>query len=241
MSPPDLDLNLSEIHTHWSKLLTPDHEILRYYGAVFRYLLGMIGQPAVAQELANDFAARFLAGKFTSADPGRGRLRDLIKVAVRNLAIDYWRAQQKAKRVIELDESKLADQLLGGQDDPTAFDAACRDDCLSATWKGLEQAEQADGKPFFTVLKFKVDHPDLPSDELAKHVGGLLNKPLSADAMRQTLHRARTLFADLLLDVVGRSLGSTDVDLLEEELIELQLLGYCKSALNRRKKNRKSQ
>lgn len=241
MSPPDLDVNLSEIHTHWSKLLTPDHEVLRYYGAVFRYLLRVIGQPAAAQELANEFAARFLAGKFTNAQPGHGRLRDLIKAAVRNLAVDYWRAQKKAKRVIDLDESNLADQLLGGQDDATAFDAACRDDCLSAAWQALEQAQQADGKPFFTVLKFKVDHPDLPSDKLAKHIGGLLNKPLSVEAVRQTLHRARARFADLLLDVVSRSLGSTDVALLEEELIELQLLDYCKSALDRRKKNRKNQ
>jgi hypothetical protein len=36
---------------------------------------------------------------------------------------------------------------------------------------------------------------------------------------------------------VSQSVGSPDVAMLEEELIELKLLDYCKSALDRRKKN----
>ena len=66
--------------------------------------------------------------------------------------------------------------------------------------------------------------------------GVFLKKPISADGVRQTLHRARALFADLLLDVVSQCAGSPDGAGLEKELIDLQLLDYCKSALNRRKK-----
>lgn len=236
MEPEALNDQIADIHTHWSKLLAPDHEILRYYGAVHRYLWAMVGDPVTAKELANEFAIRFLAGKFKHADPAQGRLRDLIKTTVRNLAIDYWRMQKKAKKAISLAESKLADQLLAGTDDPQTFECACRDDYLAQAWNALGAAEKADGKPFFTILKFKVDHPDLHSDDAAQRIAAILKKPTSAAAYRQTLHRARSLFADLLLDSVGRATDSTDLASLEEELIELKLLDYCKSALTNRKK-----
>jgi RNA polymerase sigma-70 factor (ECF subfamily) len=238
MSAQDLDQRITDIHTRWSKLLAPDHEIMRYYGAVHRYLLAMVGDPAVAEELANEFAQRFLAGKFAGADPQKVRLRDLIKAAARNLAMDYWRARQRAKKAITLDESKLADRLLCGDDDRRGFEAACRNDCLVQTWQALEGAEKADGKPYFTVLRLKVDNPKIRSEELARRLGTTLKKPMSAEAVRQTLHRARSLFADLLLDIVGRALGSADPDRLEEELVELELLDYCRSALVRRRKDR---
>src|SRR5437016_1666489 len=147
MISQNLDLQISEIRTRWSKLLEPSHEVLRYYGAVHRYLLGMTKQSTVAQDLANQFAERFPVGKFANADPNRGRLRDLIKVAVRNMVIDYWRAERNAKRAISLDESKLADQLLRGEDDPKAFAVSCRDDLLAQAWESLEAAERADGRP----------------------------------------------------------------------------------------------
>jgi len=46
---------------------------------VYRYLLGVTRDPVTARELANDFAVRFLEGKFQRAKPENGRLRDLIK------------------------------------------------------------------------------------------------------------------------------------------------------------------
>ena len=45
------------------------------------------------------------------------------------------------------------------------------------------------------------------------------------------LHRAREQFANLLLDEVEQSLDDPSHDDLEEELIELQLIEYCRDAL----------
>jgi hypothetical protein len=50
------------------------------------------------------------------------------------------------------------------------------------------------------------------------------------------LHRARDAFAEMLLDEVMDSLEVASLDDAEEELIELELLEYCRPALDRRRK-----
>jgi RNA polymerase sigma-70 factor (ECF subfamily) len=227
------DIHLSDVRTRWSQLLTPGDQVLRYYGPVYRYLLGVTRDPVAAKELANDFAVRFLAGKFSGATPDSGRLRDLIKTAVRNLAVDYWRRRTKEKRLLTIEESVLAEPYLQGADDRAAFDDAERDDFLARAWAALEREEVATGKPYYRALKLKIEQPTLRSEELARQMSHTLKRETSADAFRQTLHRARTLFADLLLDDVVRA-TECDAARLEDKLIELKLLEYCKSALRRR-------
>ena len=68
---------------------------------------------------------------------------------------------------------------------------------------------------------------------MAQQLSERLHRPLTADGVRQTLHRAREKFADLLLEEVSRSLETEDHDRLEQELIDLGLLAYCRSALQK--------
>jgi hypothetical protein len=68
------------------------------------------------------------------------------------------------------------------------------------------------------------------ADALSRQLG----KPLTAAGVRQTLHRAREKFADFLLDEVTHSLREPTSDQLEEELIIVGLLEYCRPALERR-------
>ena len=63
---------------------------------------------------------------------------------------------------------------------------------------------------------------------------GTLDLVPVAGGVRQTLHRARERFADLLLDEVIQSLDHPDAERLEQELIDLALLEYCRPALERR-------
>ncbi len=69
---------------------------------------------------------------------------------------------------------------------------------------------------------------------MAEQLSTQLGKPLSAAGVRQTLHRARDRFADLLVDEVVQTLGRSAEEDLEQELIELNLLKYCQPALDRR-------
>ena len=62
--------------------------VLRYGGAVHRYLLASLRDVDAADELAQEFALRFLRGDFKNADPGKGRFRDFLKRAVYRLMVD---------------------------------------------------------------------------------------------------------------------------------------------------------
>ena len=85
------------------------------------------------------------------------------------------------------------------------------------------------------VLRYRVDHPDLAfAPELAAGLSEQLDREISAGNVRVMLHRAREQFADLLLDEVEQSLDEPSFDDLEEELIELELIEYCRPALAKR-------
>ena len=91
------------------------------------------------------------------------------------------------------------------------------------------------GQPFYAVLRFRAEHPDMPSPEMADRLSLQLGRPLTSAGVRQLLHRARERFADTLLDDVAQSLDQPTEEHLEEELIELGLLNYCRPALQRRR------
>jgi RNA polymerase sigma-70 factor (ECF subfamily) len=120
-------------------------------------------------------------------------------------------------------------------EDDRMFHASWRDELLAAAWEKLAEDEQQSGKPHHTVLRYRVDHPELRSPELAAGLSEKLGKPVNAGAARVLLHRARDAFADLLLAEVTESLADGSLDEAEQELIELDLLEYCRPALDRRR------
>src|SRR5262249_6595172 len=115
-----------------------------------------------------------------------------------------------------------------------AFLASWRDELLARAWSALQAQEKEQGQPFYTVLRFRADNPDLSSAQIAEQLSGPLGKPLTAAGVRKTLERARDRFADFLLDEIAQALDVPSRERLEEELIDLGLLEYCKSALDRR-------
>src|SRR5262249_10904360 len=66
--------------------------LLRRYGAAARrYLLGSLRDADAAEDLAQEFALRFLRGDFKGADPQRGRFRDFLKGVLSHLVAAYHR------------------------------------------------------------------------------------------------------------------------------------------------------
>jgi RNA polymerase sigma-70 factor (ECF subfamily) len=249
MDSRDLDEHLSRIKTRWSLVFqahqgTPDpggtaqrELLLRYYGAVYRYLRGMLRDSAAAEELTQDFAVRFLRGDFRNADPQRGRFRDFLKTTVRHLVIDHWRQQAHHK---EDDRPLPADSGVGpaapeaGAESDAAFLASWREELLARTWEGLAQFQKESGSPYHTVLRHKTEQPQVRAAQLAETLSAQFGRPFTETSVRQVLHRAREKFADLLLEEVACSLPSPTTEELEQELIDLGLLDYCESALKRR-------
>lgn len=246
MDPTNTNPHLSRISTLWSLVCQahngPTEDIRaaqrklldRYGGAVRRYLLGAVRDPETAEELFQEFAYRFLHGDLRGADPQRGRFRGYVKGVLFHLIADFHRRRQRQPKQLGSDHPEPAAPSESIGDADHTFLAGWRDELLARSWAALQQIEQTTGKPFYTVLRFRAEHADMPSHEMAKELSERLGKPLTAVGVRQTLHRARDKFADLLLDEVAQSLQDATPEQIDQELIDLGLMDYCRSALQRR-------
>jgi RNA polymerase sigma factor (sigma-70 family) len=243
MSHPDdtAASHLSQIRTRWSLLRGAHGSALdaaqqaqaelmdRYAGAIYRYLVAALRDPHDAGDLAQEFAVRLLEGRFERASPEHGRFRDFLKAALRNLVTDFHRKKKP---------QQLIDGFDHGEDDPNpdeTFIATWRQELLDKAWAALEVQEKSSKQPFYTVLRYRVEHPDVRSAQMAEVLEGKLGKRLSEEAMRKTLQRARDDFADHLIDEVGHSLGGASLDRIQEELADLGLLPQCSSRLAKRR------
>ena len=67
---------------------------------------------------------------------------------------------------------------------------------------------------------------DVPVEQRTEELGRQLGKPVSAEYVRQLLHRARKLFADLLLKEVAQSLEHPTLEAVKQELTDLGLATF---------------
>ena len=241
MDASNFETRLSGVQTLWSQVRLAHDDAAaagraaraalldRYAGAVRRYLLAAVRDRTAADDLAQEFALRFLRGDFRNADPGRGRFRDYVKVAVLNLVTDHHR-RQKARPVPippeDLNRPESADS------DEGVFRESWRDELLDRAWAALAAVERDTGRPLHTVLTFRATNPKASSTEMAEQIGAQRGQAVTPAGVRQTLHRAREKFAELLLEAVADTLDEPTRDRLADELEELGLLGYCKPVLD---------
>jgi RNA polymerase sigma-70 factor (ECF subfamily) len=237
--------HLSQLSTLWSVMCqahqgpeeamrTARQRLLeRYGGAVRRYLAGAVRERDAGDELFQEFALRFLRGDFRNANPERGRFRSFLKTALFRLVVQYRRRRLSALPLRE-DAEELADYSDPTEGSDQAFLFSWRDELLARAWNALERVQDETGQPFYVVLRFRADHTDIRSPQMAEQLNAQLGKPLTAGGVRQILHRARDYFAAALLDEVVHSLETPTQECLEDELLDLGLLDYCRPALKRR-------
>jgi RNA polymerase sigma-70 factor (ECF subfamily) len=236
---------LSQITTLWSvvghahsqpgeAVVAAQRQLLeRYGGAIRRYLLAAVRDPDGADELFQTFAYRFLHGDLRGANRERGRFRDYLKGVLYHLAVDYHKRPRA--QPLPAEHSALVVEPPSVADSDRDFLTSWRDELLAHAWAALERFERDTGQPYFTVLRYRADHPDTRSPQMAKELSARLGNRLTSSSVRQSLHRAREKFADLLLEEVVQSLESPSSEALVQELIELELWEYCRPALERRK------
>jgi RNA polymerase sigma factor (sigma-70 family) len=249
----DDELHISRIGTAWTMVREAhgDHTAVqsaqqqlleRYGGAVRKYALSALRNEDAADEIFQEFALKFVRGDFGNADPERGRFRAFVKTVVYRLIVDYQRRRKKRGRESPLQTNlaeSTAELAASKADEDALFRASWRDELLVRCWKRLKEDESRSGKPYYSVLRYRVDHPDLRSPELAAGLSEKLGKPTSAGAVRVLLHRARELFGEFLLDEVAESLTCNSLDEAEQELIELELHDYCRPAVEKRRRETK--
>jgi len=252
MDEAEMQSRLSRISTMWTLLgeahaLPKDNSraalaalIERYQGAAYRYLLGAVRNPDVADELFQEFALRLTQGAFRSADPQRGRFRDYLKSALYHLVVDHQKRQRKACAPLDEQVVEPAAPAWDPDQSDKQFVQNWRDEILAKAWATLRELERSGGQTYFSVLKFRSEHPDVSSAEMAARLTEQLRPetPLTETGIRKTLQRARAHFAEALIAEVARSLGDPTDDDLEDELIAIGLLAYCRSALHQRRNER---
>lgn len=241
METPQATCRLAEIATVWDQVrevqtgtgpaaATAVEALLqRYGGAVRRYLLAAVHDETTVADLTQEFALALVQSRFRRADPKRGRFRDYLKGLLFHLVSQYRRRQkkQRSRSQAARAQAALASRARPGGDDPDRqFQQSWRDELLARAWAGL-----VDVKPeFFTVLHFRAAHPDLSVEQMAAELQPQLGRHISVDNLRQMLHRARKVFADLLLADVSQSLHHPTVESVQQELRDLELLPYFQAA-----------
>jgi RNA polymerase sigma factor (sigma-70 family) len=232
-----LDRRLSTITTAWTALrvahgsstsaarAAQDLLVRRYGGAVYRYLRRALGDSAAAEDVAQEFALGLVRGDFRHVDPQCGRFRNYVKTVLFRLVATY----RKGRRKRPLPVAEGADRPDAAAPAAAQFDDDWRAELLDRAWDALAAAKPT----LHAALRLRADHPELSSPALAAGLGRQSGRPVTPEAARQLLHRARAKFADLLIDEVAHSLESPSADGVAEELRALNLLEYCRPALDR--------
>jgi len=247
MDESALNLRLSRISTMWT-VLGQAHGaasqagqaqwalIQRYQGAVYRYLRGATHDPDVADELFQEFALRVVQGAFARVNPERGRFRDYLRTTLIHLVTDYQNRKRRGAQPLDKVVAEAAAPIAGSEASDELFLTSWREELLSAAWAALDRVERLGGQPYYSVLRFRSENPEASSAEMAVRLSEQLHPPcpLTETGIRKTLQRARAQFADALIEEVAHSLDHPTHDALEQELIALNLLSYCRSALQRR-------
>lgn len=232
---------LEAIVTRWS-LLRRAHDdsdtdaisarqalVTRYATAVRSYVRAIMQGSADADEVAQDVVVKMLQGNFAGADPQRGRFRDLLKVAVRNLVKNRW-ARENRRQGVDYDTELVAGPADESPDE--SWDDAWRKQLMDNAWAALEDYERSNaGTVPYTLLRLRAQYPDAESEELAQKLGAKVGRSVRADAVRQQLRRARVRFAELLLEEVADGLDTATPDRIEEELISLGLFEHVRDLL----------
>src|SRR5262249_5234326 len=162
-----------------------------------------------------------LRGDFRHADPIRGRFRDYVKRAVQNLMKDYYR-RKRPMRPLDSSVAEPAVMDEGLAQFERQFLVSWRNDLLDRAWGSLREREATTGQPYHTILRLRVDHPELTSEVCSQRLSATLGRPVSPGAFRQALQRARRVYAHQLIAEVGASLDDPTSQAMEEELAELE-------------------
>lgn len=248
--------DLAQLSTHWSNIIRAREAegdaamaarntlLLRYVEVVMRYLRAVLRDQNAVDHVCSNFALRVLESDrlLQNADPRRGRFRDYLKAVLQNMIADYYRQQRRERKQREnlnLEMQEPADAASPNSEEDQQFVRYWREELVKWVWHQLEQRDKKTGQRYSVLLRLQMQQPQLRSAQLAEEMSAKMDKPYTAAAVRQLLHRGREVFGELVVAEVARSLQVDPSDpegyeRVEQELIDLGLLfSYCKTALER--------
>lgn len=218
---------LWRITTQWSRVNDPSFFVLRYADAVRRYLAGWLREPHLADDVVQQLLMQVTQRGFANADPQRGRFRDYLIAVVRNIARRSLRPSAKSGEPLPAFlEEQLADPRLDG---PALLEKAWLEEwrtcLLERAFRALHAHEvDTPGNLYFSALKLARENPDAEQADLARILSRQAGRPVSHDAFRKILSRARRHLAVLVVQEVALTLQSPSAQEVEEELAALEML-----------------
>lgn len=239
MNDPD---RLSQIETLWSMVYTANQEgddqsvaqrelLARYGTAIQSYLRGALRDPVAAEDAYQEFAVKFLNGSFKNANHEKGRFRSFLKVVLSRLVADHFRSL-KRKPTVQMDSQVVVPEKSDDVGEKEReFLNFWRDQMLTLAWQQLAEEERDSSMPWMTVLRLRVEKPDLRSADLALELSEKLKEEVTPTRLRVLLHRAREKFSKHLIAAVGQTIQEDTLDSVEQELAELELLKYCQRTI----------
>jgi DNA-directed RNA polymerase specialized sigma24 family protein len=240
------DERLSQIDTNWSDVrvagdrsnvaaLKAQKRLLDRYGkAILRYLRAALRDPHEADEVYQEFALRLVAGGFGKAQADRGRFRQYLKTSLFHMVSDHRkkRSRQPVCLPVALLEPATTPPPSCAEDEE--FLDIWRNELYASAMRALADVDKRTGKPLHAVLKYRIENPTIRSFQIAAHFAGKLGKPLTPEWARKRLCEAREKLGELIVNEVAMSLEHPTRDAIEQELIDLSLLEYCREHLARR-------
>lgn len=202
--------------------------VMRYASAIRRYVGAIVRNDDQADELSQDVLLRLMQGDFAGADPGRGRFRDLLKIAVRNMIRSHWEKSARHRTAeVRLDQPDNKDE----ERRESEWIQLWRRSVLDHTWNRMLADDGGKPGTAWHALKLRTELPDATSEDLASRLSLRIGTEIRADNYRQILKRARQRFVAHLLDEIRAGLDTESEDRLQEELAALGLLELVRESL----------
>jgi RNA polymerase sigma factor (sigma-70 family) len=222
---PLAGIRLDQLSTHVATLKNAERFFDRYGQAIRSYLNAILRDTGDADEVMQELLLALLRRGGADTWPGKGRFRDYLKAAARNVAMTFLRKQGRQAAAADLEvhadprsSDEVADRALRSEWQQCVIDRANQK---------LESCERlSPGNLCYTVLRVVTEFPDESSPKQAEIVSERAKRTLSAEAFRKQVSRARRLMAEFILNEVARGLGEPTAGDVEGELSELGLWGY---------------
>ncbi|MEW4569674.1 hypothetical protein AB1L88_17550 [Tautonia sp. JC769] len=192
--------------------------------AVHRYLVQLIVDRDEADALYRRFVPSLSNDARNHPDPHDRRPRIVLRTALIRWLVDLQQSGQCPIPIPELD----------GPIESARFDAIWRSELLERTWQRLKDLQEESGQPFFLALRQRYERPGLSAPELADRLARALDRPVTPSQTQRLLRRANEHFSRMLLDAVIATLPhNPPFATIERELIETNLLAFCREVIGR--------
>ncbi len=187
----------------------------KYWYPLYAYVRRQGHGPQDAQDLVQEFFARFLEKKYLRhADPRRGRFRTFLLTSLKNFLINDWVKANRDKRggsreIISLDEaaaeSRLAGEPATEQPPDALYDRGWAAILLERAMGALEEEFKQTGKgDSFQRLKGFVwgENSGLSCAAMGEQLG------MTEGAVKVAVHRLRQRYGQLLREEIAQTVAT---------------------------------